>query len=342
VIADQEELNDEDQNSDSELTAENFDRFKKMVTSSLFKEHFENAPENLKSFLFTQYRMHPRIMRVVNQFYENKLKCGLADPDGIKPDSDPRGHRLHGLTLNGEKGLQYVVRDRHVAWLDSTMDPYRRPHHERRDLGTSKVNELECILIAKSLIDIEMSCRELGLGSKGTPRKQVGIVTFYGRQVRAIREAIRRMQNMRSIQFKAIDFDINTVDRYQGQERPIIIVSMVRNPQFKLSQRANTAQFERINVAFSRAQELLIVAGAKDVFCKYPVMLPHLDKPGKHKVEVYRYILDEIQRSGGLWSSDHIVSPSDYDRLLPSGFTPGRSNGRSSRYNNGRQGRVSK
>lgn len=342
VIADQEESGDEDQNSDSELTAENFDRFKKMVTSSLFKEHFENAPENLKSFLFTQYRMHPQIMRVVNQFYENKLKCGLDDPDGIKPDSDPRGHRIHGLTLSGEKGLQYVVPDRHVAWLDSTMDPYRRPHHERRDLGTSKVNELECILIAKSLYDIEMSCRELGFGSNETPRKQVGIVTFYGRQVRAIREAIRRMQNMRSMQFKAIEFDINTVDRYQGQERPIIIVSMVRNPQFKLSQRANTAQFERINVAFSRAQELLIVAGAKDVFCKYPVMLPHLDKPGKHKVEVYRFILDEIQRSGGLWSSDHIISQSDYDRLLPSGFTPGRSNGRSSRYNNGRRGRVSK
>ena len=322
AVADQEEADDE-RRPESELTAENFERFKKMVTSSLFKEHFENAPDPLKSFLFTQYRMHPQIMRVVNQFYENRLKCGLDDPDGKDPTSDPRSHRLHGLTLAGQKSQQYIVPDRHVAWLDSTLDPHRREHHERRDLGEgTKVNELECILIAKSLCDIELSCREQGHGSGGRPRKQVGVVTFYARQVRAIREAIRRAQQMYNIRFSAIDFDINTVDRYQGQERPIILVSLVRNPPFKLSQRANTAQFERINVAFSRAQELLIIAGAKDVFCKYPVHLPHLDKPGKRKVEVYRYIIDEIQRMGGLWPSDYVVTPADYDRLLPNDFNP--------------------
>jgi len=339
AIADQEENAEEDQNSDSELTAENFERFKRMVTSSLFKKHFENAPDSLKSFLFTQYRMHPQIMRVVNQFYENRLQCGLADSDGILPGSDPKGHRVHGLTLTGEKSQQYIVPERHVAWLDSTLDPYRKPHHERRDLGTSKVNELECILIAKTLCDIELSCREQGFGSNGRARKEVGIVTFYGRQVRAIRDTIRRIQSTRNIHFNALKYDVNTVDRYQGQERPIILVSMVRNPPFRLSQRANTAQFERINVAFSRAQELLIVAGAKDVFCKYPVMLPHLDRPGKRKVEVYRFIIDEIQRNGGLWSSDDIVSQQEYKRLLPSGFQSQRSNARQNNNNNHRRGR---
>ena len=321
AIADQEESPEDEQNSDSELTAQNFDRFKKMVTSSLFKEHFENAPESLKSFLFTQYRMHPQIMRVVNQFYENNLQCGLPDPDGKVLGSDPRGHRIHGLTLNGEKSQQYIVPNRHVAWLDSTLDPHRRPHYERRDLGSSKVNELECILIAKVLCDIEISCREQGFGSNGKPPKQVGIITFYGRQVRAIREAIHRTREMHKVFFYAIEYDINTVDRYQGQERPIILVSMVRNPPFRLSQRANTAQFERINVAFSRAQELLIVAGAKDVFCRYPVFLPHLDRPGKRKVEVYRYIIDEIQRNSGLWSSDYIINPHKYDSLLPKDYS---------------------
>ena len=337
AIADQEERSDEEQNSDSELTAENFERFKRMVTSSLFKEHFENAPDSLKSFLFTQYRMHPQIMRVVNQFYENRLQCGLSDPDGNLPDSDPRGHRVHGLTLAGEKSQHYIVPERHVAWLDSTLDPHRQPHYERRDLGSSKVNELECVLIAKTLCDIELSCREQGFGLNGKARKEVGIVTFYGRQVRAIRDAIRRIQALRNIRFSAIEYDINTVDRYQGQERPIILVSMVRNPPFRLSQRANTAQFERINVAFSRAQELLVVAGAKDVFCKYPVFLPHLDRPGKKKVEVYRYIIDEIQRNGGLWSSDYIVSQQEYERLLPPGFSSKRSNGRKNQgYNHGK------
>jgi hypothetical protein len=339
AIADQEESSDEDQNSDSELTAENFERFKRMVTSSLFKEHFENAPDTLKSFLFTQYRMHPQIMRVVNQFYENRLQCGLSDPDGNLPGSDPKGHRVHGLTLVGEKSQHYIVPERHVAWLDTTLDPHRKPHFERSDLGNSKVNELECVLIAKTLCDIELSCQEQGFGSNGKARKEVGIVTFYGRQVKAIRDAIRRIQALRNIRFSAIEYDINTVDRYQGQERPIILVSMVRNPPFRLSQRANTAQFERINVAFSRAQELLIVAGAKDVFCKYPVLLPHLDRPGKKKVEVYRHIIDEIQRNGGLWTSDYIVSQQEYEKLLPPGFSSKRSSGRRNQSNNHGKGR---
>ena len=230
---------------------------------------------------------------------------------------------MHNLTLPGTKSLRYLTPDQHVAWLDSTRDPHGNPHHERSDLGSSKVNELECILIARVLCDIENACREQGYGFGGMPRKQVGIVTFYGRQVRSIREAIRRAQKLYQVSdFKSITYDINTVDRYQGQERQIILVSMVRNPPFKLSQRANTAQFERINVAFSRAQELLVVAGARDVFCKYPVMLPHLDKPGSRKVEVYRHILDEIQRCGGMWASGDILTPNDYDRLVPKGFNP--------------------
>lgn len=316
IVADRDEPGASEQDAASELNQENFDRFRKMVTASLFKEHFENAPDSLKSFLFTQYRMHPQIMGVVNQFYENRLKCGLADPDGRIPGSDSSGHRLHGLTLTGEQSRQYIVPERHVAWLDSTFDPCNKRHHERR-AGTSRVNDLEGVLIAKALCDIELACREQGFGSNGKSRKEVGIVTFYGRQVRAIREAIRYAQEKRGIQFNAIEWDVNTVDRYQGQERPIILVSMVRNPAGTLSQRANTAQFERINVAFSRAQELLIVVGAGEVFCKYPVMLPNLDRPGKREIEVYRFIIDEIRRSGGYCTSDCILSPQEYKEFLP-------------------------
>lgn len=338
VLAEQEETADDNFSADSELTSQNFARFKKMVTSSLFKEHFENAPDSLKSFLLTQYRMHPQIMRVVNQFYQNSLECGLEDPDGLKAGSDPRSHRIHGLTLEGEKRFQYVVPERHVVWLDSTLCPNHEKHYERRDLGSSKVNELECILIAKALCDIEIDCRKQGYGAGDKERKQVGIVTFYGRQVRAIREAIGRMAKLKGIKFKAVEHDINTVDRYQGQERPIILVSMVRHPNFKLSRKANTAQFERINVAFSRAQELLIVAGAKDVFCKYPVSLPHMNRPGVQDVEVYRYIIDEIQRNGGLWPSDCILAKDEYQKLLPNGYDP-KKTGKGSKNNRKRSRR---
>lgn len=300
----------------SELTAENFERFRKMVTASLFKEHFENAPESLKSFLNTQYRMHPQIMSVINQFYENRLECGLSDPDAKQRNSDPRGHRNHGMTLVNCQKQQYVTPEKHVVWFDSTTDPLQQKHYERQAGSTGKANVLEAILIAKCLIDIELACREQGYGSSLKKAKQVGVITFYRGQVREIRNTVMRLLNLENIVLTAIRYDINTVDRYQGQERPIVIVSMVRNPPRKLSPRANTAQFERINVAFSRAQELLIIVGAKDVFCRYPVDLPYLDRPGRRKVEVYRYIIDEIQRNAGFWGAGDIIEPQDYSRFL--------------------------
>lgn len=319
VVAAQEESNPSGGAPDpsSDLTAENFERFRKMVTSSLFKEHFENAPDSLKSFLLTQYRMHPQIMRVVNQFYENRLVCGLTDPDAQIDGSDARGHRVHGMTLVGAKNQQYLKPDQHVLWIDSMNDPNGSKYFERKDGPGGTVNELEAILIAKCLIDIEKACCLQGYGFGDKKPKQVGIITFYARQVKIIRETVKRIQQLQKCNFKAIKIDINTVDRYQGQERPIIIVSMVRNPTWKLSPRANTAQFERINVAFSRAQELLVVTGAKDVFCSYPVDLPFLDRPGRRKVDVYRIIIDEIQRNGGFWKSDAIINVLEYNQFLP-------------------------
>lgn len=317
VLADKEEAGEGAQDSLAELNLENFQRYKKLVTSSLFKEHFENAPDEIKSTLFIQYRMHPDIMAIVNKFYENRLECGLGDYDGKQASSDIREHRIHGLTLTGENSVKYIIPDRHVAWLDSSVDPYGKDHYEYREQGTSKANELESILIAKTLYDIEMSCREQGYGSNNRPKKEVGVITFYNRQVRSIRDAIHRLEQLEQIQFRSIAYDVNTVDRYQGQERPIILVSMVRNPPHKLSRKANTAQYERINVAFSRAQELLIIYGAKNTFKNYPVLLPSFDSKDEQEILVYKLIQEEIQRKGGLKRSEDIISQQLFTKLLP-------------------------
>ncbi|GHS94826.1 hypothetical protein AGMMS50276_08430 [Synergistales bacterium] len=299
----------------SELTEENYKRFEKMVSSSLFKEHFENAGANLKASLTTQYRMHPQIMDAINQFYDMRLVCGLKDPDAKDPHSAPAGHRLHGLTLTGLNGKPYVTPDQHVAWINSKLDPIGKSYTDRK-LGSSRVNDVEAALIAKCLYDIEMAYREMGYGKDGKGPRQVGVVSFYGRQVGVLRRTIQKFKRLKKFEFSAIKSDVNTVDRYQGQERPIIIVSMVRNPKGKLGPNAFPSQFERINVAFSRAQELLVIVGAAEVFSDYLVELPYADKPGRHSVTVYRQIYDKIYRDGGYSPSKDIMSSEDFKSIL--------------------------
>ena len=83
--------------------------------------------------------------------------------------------------------------------------------------------------------------------------KEIGIITFYRAQSREIKK-----------KYKDCGYRMDVVDRFQGMERNIIIVSTVR------SNAKNNIGFakeiERINVAFSRARRLLIVVGNKHQF----------------------------------------------------------------------------
>ena len=59
-------------------------------------------------------------------------------------------------------------------------------------------------------------------------------------------------------------FRIDVVDKFQGMERNIVIVSTVRSN--KKNKMGFADRIERINVAFSRAKRLLIVVGDKQFF----------------------------------------------------------------------------
>lgn len=239
------------------------------LEESLFKLKFEQATPNIKNMLQIQYRMHPNIMGAINQFYEGKLECGLLEPES------ERAHHISGD----------IIQDKHhIIWCKT---PQERDFSEQK-FGTSFTNPKEVEIIEKLCQTIEQSWSEKK--ALGQPRKEVGIITFYGAQLRLIEESID------SHKFPSLHIRTGTVDRFQGMERPIIIVSLVRNND------SNNIGFakkpERINVAFSRAQELLIIVGCHSLFTR------QRGKVG----EIYSNISGIIHLHGGLIDVSNIIN----------------------------------
>ena len=294
----QNEAQENKQDSDTDLTEDNLHKFEKMVTASLFKELFEKAPESLRERLNIQFRMHPDIMKMINYFYERQLTCG-----------NPEAERPHGIEF---KGL--LSKKDHVLWIDTTDDE-KGKRFSIND-GQSNINVLEARMIAKTLVDMNRQLETLGYGKDN--KMKVGVVSFYQPQCRVIRDEIRKI-NKDKLSFSAIDVEINTVIRYQGKEKPIILLSLVKNNGGDRTQkfragRANIARFEFINVAMSRAQNLLLIFGARNMLENREVKLPQMDKAGYDKKMVYKNMfkyLEHWAETGG------ICDAKEFSAILP-------------------------
>ncbi|MHC5772454.1 translation initiation factor IF-2 N-terminal domain-containing protein [Nostoc sp.] len=207
------------------------------LEESLFKSQFESADESIKQMLTTQYRMHPFIMGAINQFYDGKLESGILEPD------TKRAHHLAG---------EIIQESQHLIWVKT---PIENQFLEQRN-GTSYFNTPE--------IDaIERLCQQFdniwaSKVANGEPKKEIAVITFYGAQLRKIDERLQ------SELFPSLEIRTGTVDRFQGMERPVVIVSMVRNNS--KGDVGFAKKPERVNVAFSRAQELLIIVGCHNLF----------------------------------------------------------------------------
>lgn len=280
------------------LTEENFKKYQKMVTSSLFKEYFEQADDSIKHSLLVQYRMHSNIMDIINRFYEQRLSCGLSE-DAEKLEKN------HGLTIKGVDGSTFIVPDRHAYWIDSSRTPSGEPIYEvRPHNSTSNYNVLEKFIVIELLKKIADAYKEQGYGSGN--QKTVGVISFYQMQVNEIREAFRNAKSTHD--FSAINVDINTVDRFQGKEKNIVITCLVRNNKSVRASK-HVVAFERINVAFSRAQELLLIVGAKHMYENQKVKLPNMDMPGYSTVLVYKQIMGQLERKGCFKYSNKLITP---------------------------------
>ena len=224
----------------------------------LFDILYNSLPESHKQILTTQYRMIDTIGNLISEvFYNGIIDTGCDSKD-----------RQHGL---------YRYRGKSIIWFDTSQNSRRM---QKRTKGGSYINEEEKRIILEILFDLKESNELEGL--------DIGIITGYSGQKDLLRKSIKA-----SGLDKIAQIDINTLDAFQGRENDIIIYSTVRTRDSIGFQKEK----ERINVAFSRAKELLLVCGDMDFFYNF-------DDQDNKFVEIIDYInendqCDIIQCSGG-------------------------------------------
>lgn len=254
---------------------------------SLFERLFENIDESIKGTFDTQYRMHPTINNVISQFYQEDggLLCGLPLEETYHNTFDKWDSRYHGL-----KFKNIITPETHTIWINVNTP-------EIKD-GTSRVNYGEVEAIDNVLTAIK-NCEgkrefDFWLQEQSIEEKQIGLISFYGKQISHLEKML--IQNHNDLyKGKGKENDkknlirLSTVDRFQGMERNIIIVSMVRSniiasfqgqePSdiygelgYPLQESLGFAESpNRLNVALSRARRLLIIVGNSEHFCRKPI-----------------------------------------------------------------------
>lgn len=235
------------------VLAETIEGFQESQFEILFRSAFKLKP-SIVATLDTQYRMHKQIMNTVGHFYseelEEGLKCGLNDDDMDNPEYNARGSRYHGLTLPG-----FIEPQTHAIWVDVNT-------FESQPSGsTSYVNngELNAIRTVIKALQKSEGFKEFMDSQEKPEDKEIGIITFYGAQYGKIKEMYKEGKIDKSLPCR-----INVVDKFQGMERNIIIISTVRSN--KEHRYGFAEDIRRINVGFSRARRLLIVIGNRQFF----------------------------------------------------------------------------
>merc|ERR1719353_2360085 len=118
--------------------------------------------------------------------------------------------------------------------------------------GMSKCNPTEAACVELLIREIKKCYDNVGYDKKAVGLDQVGVITPYAAQVAEIRRALQGIQGSQATQ-------VSSVDAFQGSEKEIIILSMVRsNLRGELG---FVSDWRRLNVAVTRAKRLLVVIG---------------------------------------------------------------------------------
>ena len=212
--------------------------------NSLFERLYKSSPDTCRSILHKQGRMHPAIAEFPNQtfYYREQL------------ESVPLPHQLeetpYEAGLTPQDAIDQLLLERRMVFI-----PAEAPDHLT---CSDKTNPNEARIVATLLGHIYRLTE-----SRFDPNRTVGVIVPYRNQIAMIRKEIARLQ-LPALQ----DISIDTVERYQGSQRDIIIYSFTIQNFSQLNfltantfQEGNFLIDRKLNVALTRARKQLLLTG---------------------------------------------------------------------------------
>lgn len=208
-------------------------------------ERFDLSVPDIEETVFGRFAAHAPPEAMVELDLQHRM---------TRPIGDMISHVFYGGRLRSARDgvAPYVAKafGRALAWLSTSKLDDRG---EQPD-GTSFVNSAEVRLILAALRKLDAARSDAS-----EPCKVLILSGYFAQQVQLL-EAVRGIES----ELPHLTLEVNTVDAAQGREAEVAIFSVVRSNGQR--EAGFLGRPERINVALSRGQELLLLVGDHE-FC---------------------------------------------------------------------------
>ena len=214
------------------------------------------------TLLRMQYRMHEDIMRFSSDwFYHNQMVAApeVRNRSILDLDLPMTWIQILPLPLPAREGSNDTPGEKTVEKVSSPL-----PHREGQGEGLSGsyFNEAEARL---TLLALQAYFELIGKERILAERIDVGIISPYRAQVQLLRQLLRKNESLKP--FRRF-ITVNTVDGFQGQERDVIVISLVRSNDE--GQIGFLRDLRRMNVAITRARMKVIILGDRHTLTRHP------------------------------------------------------------------------
>ena len=234
---------------------------------TLMERIAENKPE-VVTLLKIQYRMNDEIMRFSSDwFYGGKVESAPQIKYRSVLDYDhpitwiDTSDKENQITIEGEDAPEDSASASSAA---SAANQNSDLNFKEQFVGESfgRINKAEAEL---TLLTLAEYFTKIGKQRVLEERIDVGIISPYRAQVQYLKKLIKKYEFFKP--YRRL-ISVNTVDGFQGQERDVILISLVRSNDE--GQIGFLKDLRRMNVAMTRARMKLIILGNKDTMTKHP------------------------------------------------------------------------